>query len=859
MLRGFRLAGDIDSRVMDDGAGRHGMTSQGSVQRGATGPVTAPSHRLRAVVVLAVAALLATLAPPAAAQGESPWSSYQADPGNTRQAVADGPSDPGVRWVRDLAEPEPGDAVANADGWGLRVGRRGQGMPVVGPDGQLLLRASSEAEDTDDVLLALDPDDATVLWEHETDASSACEPAVDSQGRVWTPDFTGEENGLVGVDADSGAVRVSLEDGEDGRVPACTESPLLLGGQGDGERLVVVGRSGEPGDVVAVDVSADDGDVAIAWELDDGGELAEVLGAGDGWNRGDSFALSDDQLFLGVEDDDGNVELAAFDLDDGSVAARVGLPTPPAEDDEDPADHDVNDYRRLRMLVADDTLVLGPEDAEFDHLLAYDVAGGLTDGQDEKWLEREGTLGRWAMSSQGETVVTREGPRASRTLVGRSLDDGSVVWTKDSGNAVEEGFIPVGADGRMFVQQRRAGARAQEITALAPDGTWEWWFSPDGLAEALDVDDLDEVGYSGANTVFGPIDGDGTFYVASRSANTDAIVAIDSSGDIPTEFNRDDDDDDRLAGDDRIGTAIDLAQEFEEADTVLVARGDDFPDALAGAPLASHLDAPILLSNPGSMTAGTLAEVERLGASEARLLGGEVALSSTVEAQLEAAGLDVERYAGADRWQTAALIAEDLPEDDAAFVARGRVIGDPDSGWEDAVAVSALAAFSGTPILLTDTDTLPADTAAALAGRSEVTIAGGDAVVSPEVENAIDGGEGSRTERLAGADRWETSSEIADASVDEGMDPETTYLATGLNFPDALAAAPVVGATAPGIAEASGGVLLLVDGDDLSRSRASRDWLSDNAGDIDRIRAVGGPAVVTDDVVDAARGLVGIE
>ncbi len=504
------------------------MTSQASARRADT----APPQRLRAVVVLAVAALLATLAPPAAAQDDSPWSSYQADAGNTRQAVADGPSDPGVKWLRDLAEPQAGDQVANEDGWGLKAGRRGQGMPVVGPDGELLLRASSEDEDTDDVLLALDPDSGAVLWEHETDSfgiRDTCEPVVDSQGRVWILDATGDETALVGLDAASGDVLVSLEDGEDGDVPACTRSALLVGGQGDDERLVIPGRSGEPEDVVGVDVSADDGDVAVAWALDDdGGDLTEVLGAGDNWDRSDSFALSDDALFLGVrtgEDDDGTVELAAFDLDDGSVAARVGLPTPPAEDDEDPADHDVNDYNRLRMLVADDTLVLGPEDAEFDHLVAYDVSDGLTDGQSHLWLERDETMGRWAMSSQGDTVVTLAGPRPSRDLVGRSLADGSEQWRKDSTTGTQENIIPVGADGGLFVRQSGG-----DIAGLAPDGMREWFFTPDGLAAALGVDELEEGGYSSANTVIGPIDGEGTLYFASRSANRDALLAIDSSG-----------------------------------------------------------------------------------------------------------------------------------------------------------------------------------------------------------------------------------------------------------------------------------------------------------------------------------------
>ncbi len=832
--------------------------------------MTTPRRRARTLTAGLVAGLMGvTLAVPAPAAGQahSPWESYQADPGNTRQAQADGPSDPGVRWVRDLAEQEADDAVTNEDGWGLQVGGSAQGMPVVGPDGQLLVRASSEAEDTGQVLLALDPNDGTVLWEHETEGfgstgRSPCEPAVDSEGRVWIPDFTGDETQLVGLDAETGDERVALEDGEDGTVPACTENALLLGGEGDGERLVVLGRTGDPEDVVAVDVSADDADVGIDWELDDdGGDIAEVLET-NSHSRSDGFALSDDQLFLGIEDDDGAVGLAAFDLADGTVDARVVLPTPPAEDDEDPDDHDPTDYRRLRMLLADDTLVLGPEDAEFDHLLAYDVSGGLNDGQGHEWLQREGTLGGWAMASQGDTVVTREGPRASRTLVGRSLDDGEVEWTKDRGTSAAEGIVPVGADGGLFVRQNRnGGARSTSITGLAPNGEWEWFFTPDDLEEALDVDDLDEVGYSGADTVFGPIDGDGTLYLASSSADSDAILAIDSSGDIPATFAEDPEpepepeDPDRVAGGNRLETAVELSNEFADADTVLIARGDDFPDALAGAPLAAHLDAPILLSNPDRLVQETLDEIDRLGADEARLLGGEAALSATVEQQLEGAGLTTDRYAGGDRFETAAKIADDLPESDAAFVARGRVSGDPDSGWEDAVAVSALAAFTETPILLTDTDQLPVDTSGALQGRSDVTIVGGAGVVSQGVQNAIDGGAG-RTDRLAGADRWATSVEIAEESVGEGMDPATTWVATGGDFPDALAAAPVVAATAPAIAEGTGGVLLLVDGFDLSSSAASEAWLTANAGDIDRIRPVGGNAVLGTTVVDAARDLI---
>lgn len=52
----------------------------------------------------------------------------------------------------------------------------------------------------------------------------------------------------------------------------------------------------------------------------------------------------------------------------------------------------------------------------------------------------------------------------------------------------------------------------------------------------------------------------------------------------------------RLAGTDRVHTAGELSRTFPAADTVLIARADDYPDALAGGPLAGAVDAPVLLT-----------------------------------------------------------------------------------------------------------------------------------------------------------------------------------------------------------------------------------------------------------------------
>lgn len=321
-------------------------------------------------------------------------------------------------------------------------------------------------------------------------------------------------------------------------------------------------------------------------------------------------------------------------------------------------------------------------------------------------------------------------------------------------------------------------------------------------------------------------------------------------------------DEDRVAGGDRVETSVELSGLLASADTVVLARADAYPDALAGAPLAAHLDAPILLTRPDALAGAVEEEIARLGADDAVLLGGEAALSAQVERDLEGLGLATERVDGETRFDTAAQIAQRLPDPERAYIVRG--VGDtPDSGWEDAVAVSALAAFEGNPILLSTTESLPEETATALvdSGVEDARLVGGPAVLSEDVTVAV--AETLDLEldpnvafpiRWAGEDRYSTSSIVGNESITAGMDPSTVWLATGRDFPDSLAAAPVIGGDA-----GDTGVFLLVDGQDFAASDASRQWLEFGADDIDRVRAVGGREVITASTLEAARTAAGVE
>lgn len=290
----------------------------------------------------------------------------------------------------------------------------------------------------------------------------------------------------------------------------------------------------------------------------------------------------------------------------------------------------------------------------------------------------------------------------------------------------------------------------------------------------------------------------------------------------------------RHAGDTRIETAVAVSEaSWTTASTVVVARADEFADALAGAPLAVAVRGPLLLSDPDGVPDPTMREIARLGATNVVLLGGEAALSSAVADQLGELGLAVRRLAGPTREGTSIAIARELgTADGAVLTARG--------SFADALSVSALAGAEGLPILLVQPDDL-GEAADVLTAGADVLVVGGTAVVGEEVIRAADDVGGTVT-RLAGATRYDTSRVIAEAALTRGLSADTVWVATGRDFADGL----VAGAAAA----LDRGPLLLVDGADMAGSPEALAFLTDHAADIVRVNVAGGRAAVSDVVLD---------
>ena len=307
----------------------------------------------------------------------------------------------------------------------------------------------------------------------------------------------------------------------------------------------------------------------------------------------------------------------------------------------------------------------------------------------------------------------------------------------------------------------------------------------------------------------------------------------------------------RLAGVSRVATAIEVSRASHPDDgavaTAVLARADGYADALAGATLATRVAGPLLLNPTDGLDGDVAAELTRLDVEEAILLGGTSALSDRVAEDLVAMGISVDRVAGDSRFATAGAVADRI-DGAHAFLVEG-ANADPGRGWPDAVSASALAAFRGDPVLLATRDELPVATAEALIrnGIGAVTIVGGTAAIGDSVAAAL-ADLGIAVERLAGPSRFATSGEVAALAEQRGADGNRVWLATGGNFPDALAAGPA--------AAADGGVLLLVDRATLDGAPAVGEWL-DGHPDLSQVTLVGGPAAISSQVADEVEARAG--
>ncbi|HEY8847187.1 MAG TPA: cell wall-binding repeat-containing protein, partial [Candidatus Limnocylindrales bacterium] len=242
----------------------------------------------------------------------------------------------------------------------------------------------------------------------------------------------------------------------------------------------------------------------------------------------------------------------------------------------------------------------------------------------------------------------------------------------------------------------------------------------------------------------------------------------------------------RQSGADRYATAATISRATTPSHTpvVYVATGLNFPDALAAAAAAGHIGAPILLVQTLGLPTPTKTELTRLKPGKIIIAGGTGVVSNAVATQLGAytvpAGT-VERQSGVNRYATAASVSSHTfdPGVPVVYIATGL-------NFPDALAAAAAAGTLGGPVLLVTQASIPLATQTELSRLQpgHIIVAGGTGVVSNGVATQLIAYTSGGVERQSGANRYATAASVSSHTFAPGV--PIVYVATGLNFPDAL-------------------------------------------------------------------------
>lgn len=284
-----------------------------------------------------------------------------------------------------------------------------------------------------------------------------------------------------------------------------------------------------------------------------------------------------------------------------------------------------------------------------------------------------------------------------------------------------------------------------------------------------------------------------------------------------------------IHGRNRYETSVMISQNGwkDGSNNVLLGRGDLPIDALTGSTLARKLDAPILLTDPKTIPIEVLTEIKRLDPEHIILLGGESAISAYIKDQLERLGYKVDRLSGSNRYDTAIQVAKEVISQNEIFLTTGEHSSDP-------LSIAPYAGLISAPILLTGKASLAEEAKKFLAEHAieEVTIVGGEAVVSKEINRQLESLGIRNIQRISGENRYATSANIVKMYQHVLTGP--IFIASGTSFVDALPGAS--------LATKNKSPIILVQQDDIPKP--IKDLLQQTYTELPQLRFLGGYKVI---------------
>ena len=408
-----------------------------------------------------------------------------------------------------------------------------------------------------------------------------------------------------------------------------------------------------------------------------------------------------------------------------------------------------------------------------------------------------------------------------------TLDDGTVVGWPELKEYVTVEWVATKANG--------VTVPTDTDYTRPVDGNWtgyQWAVADTGAYDGCKI-----------TAVVKPIDRTGVFgkVVAFEDANAIAVQQ-------------------RLAGANRYETAFKVADQMKPVTgfkNIFVATGTDYADALSATSLAAKMGAPILLVNEYYEDA-VKDYIDENAASyndtTIYIVGGTGAVSQEFQDSVDKYAVNVERLAGADRYETNIAVLKAYDEIVAPNSGKDMrtVLVASGTDYPDALSASA----TGLPVLIVGDSLTKAqrdylqDELAPVSGTTvkyRVTnyeIIGGRAAVSDDVKAELSEkayiADADNVTRLSGSNRYATNKAVMDKYVNVTGD-KYVFVASGNDFADAL--------TGGVLAAQNGCALVLVNEYNTEFAKDIAEKVSANNANYGGLVVVGGEGAVSNATV----------
>jgi putative cell wall-binding protein len=303
----------------------------------------------------------------------------------------------------------------------------------------------------------------------------------------------------------------------------------------------------------------------------------------------------------------------------------------------------------------------------------------------------------------------------------------------------------------------------------------------------------------------------------------------------------------RIQGANRYKTSLNISKNFcdSKVNSVIVASGNNFPDALAGSGLSKKLNAPILLVDndvKNSLDSIDYIKNHLNKSGKIYILGGQASVSEKYVNYIKTLGYkNIIRLGGKNRFDTNRIIVNSMNVEKGTPVVITNAYG-----FADALSVSSAAASKGYPILMSDSKNLSNEIKNKIKDiqPSKVYLIGGQGSlnnsIKSQIKSIVSNLNDSNIVRIGGNSRYDTSLEICKYF---NLSSKTAIIANGQNFPDALSGSA--------LASKENAPIILTDGKDITNQKK---YL--NSTNYKNLIILGGAGAVNYSLEDILKGTI---